>query len=162
MNRATVPAFALNMDLDLTPAMVSPMRCEIETRLAGVLGDEDAEARVAMAVHELLENAAKYSSDGKARLRIELAGPFLHLTLQNNSAKEHIDQLLVSFAEMRQHDPFSHYFTLMRRNAKIGSISRLGLARVRAEGEMEVALAVEGQAVTITASMPVPTASDGL
>jgi hypothetical protein len=159
MNRSTVPAFALDMDLDLTPAMVSPMRCEIETKLAGRLGDEDAEARVAMAVHELLENAAKYSSDGRARLRIEHAGPFIHLTLQNNSAKEHIEQLLVWFAEMREQDPLNHYFALMRRNAKIGAISRLGLARVRAEGEMEVALAVDGQAVTITASMAVPSAA---
>ena len=32
-------------------------------------------------------------------------------------------------------DAMAHYFALMRRNAKNGSISRLGLARVRAEGE---------------------------
>jgi hypothetical protein len=161
-----VTSLYFEIELSLTPTMVSPMRTQIEAKVAGVLGDEDAEARIAMAAHEFLENAAKYSSDGKARLRIEIApmtremtGEMrarVDITLFNRSTPEHIEQLRTSFAEMRaEQDAFTHYFTLMRRNARIGSISRLGLARVRAEGEMNVALHIEGEAVTIVASMAV-------
>src|SRR5689334_5183637 len=58
----------LHLDLPLTvsPAIVSPTRRLLESKLAPVLDDEDAVFRVAMTAHELLENAAKYASDGKA------------------------------------------------------------------------------------------------
>jgi len=46
----------------------------------------------------------------------------------------------------------AHYFSLMRRNARVGSVSRLGLARVRAEGEMEIAVDVAGETVKVVAS----------
>ena len=45
--------------------MVSPTRRIIEAKLGPVLEDEDAIFRVAMTAHELLENAAKYASDGR-------------------------------------------------------------------------------------------------
>jgi len=37
-------------------------------------------------------------------------------------------------------------------NAKAGALSRLGLARVRAEGEMDIEVDVEGERVKIVAS----------
>jgi hypothetical protein len=40
----------------------------------------------------------------------------------------------------------------MRLNAKAGALSRLGLARVRAEGEMDIEVDVEGDRVKIVAS----------
>jgi len=46
----------------------------------------------------------------------------------------------------------AHYFALMRRNARVGSLSRLGLARVRAEGEMDIEVAIDGERVKIVAS----------
>jgi hypothetical protein len=49
-------------------------------------------------------------------------------------------------------DAMAHYFTLMRENAKAGVVSRLGLARVRAEGEMEIEVDIQGPAVRIVAS----------
>ena len=52
--------------------MVSPTRRIIEAKLGPVLEDEDAIFRVAMTAHELLENAAKYASDGKARLELSV------------------------------------------------------------------------------------------
>jgi hypothetical protein len=71
----------------------------------------------------------------------------------NNATREHIDHLGTCYAEMNaESDAMAHYFTLMRRNAKAGSLSRLGLARVRAEGEMEIAVAIEGDEVKIVAS----------
>jgi hypothetical protein len=156
--RTIVTPLDLDLPLSVTPAMVSPTRLLLESQLAGALSDDDAIFRVAMTAHELLENAAKYASDGRARLRVQVAegaaggGAEVRVTLTNRSTPEHIDVLRAAIAEMDDSDPQTHYFALMRRNAKIGSISRLGLARVRAEGEMDIVVRIEGEAVTIVAS----------
>ncbi len=153
----------LHLDLPLTisPAIVSPTRRLLESKLAPVLDDDDAVFRVAMAAHELLENAAKYASDGKARLEVEVSphqqDALVRVVVTNNAVREHVDQLAACFAEMKsESDAMAHYFALMRRNARNGSISRLGLARVRAEGEMEIAVDIDGQTVRVAASAIVP------
>ena len=149
----------LDLDLPLTvsPAMVSPTRRIIEAKLGPVLEDEDAIFRVAMTAHELLENAAKYASDGQARLEVRVTprgeDAIVRVTVTNNSTPEHIDQLGLCYADMNASaDAMAHYFTLMRENAKAGVVSRLGLARVRAEGEMEIEVEINGPAVKIVAS----------
>jgi hypothetical protein len=147
----------LDLPLSVTPAMVSPTRRIIEAKLGPVLDDEDAIFRVAMTAHELLENAAKYSSDGKARLEVRVTprgeDAIVRVTVTNNSTPDHIKQLEICYAEMNATpDAMAHYFTLMRENAKAGAVSRLGLARVRAEGEMEIDVDIDGPAVKIVAS----------
>jgi two-component sensor histidine kinase len=149
----------LHLDLPLTisPAIVSPTRRLLESKLAPVLDDDDAVFRVAMAAHELLENAAKYASDGKARLEVEVSprddDALVRVVVTNNATRENIDNLSACFAEMNtESDAMAHYFALMRRNAKNGSISRLGLARVRAEGEMDIAVDINGDTVKVVAS----------
>ena len=82
--------------------------------------------RVAMTAHELLENAAKYASDGKARLEVDVSprgeDAVIRVVVTNNSSREHIDHLGTCYAEMNaETDAMAHYFTLMRRNAKVGS-----------------------------------------
>ena len=68
----TVTPLDLDLPLTVSPSMVSPTRRIIEAKLGPVLEDEDAIFRVAMTAHELLENAAKYASDGKARLELSV------------------------------------------------------------------------------------------
>lgn len=147
----------IDLPLSITPAIVSPTRRLLESKLTPVLDDDDAVFRVAMAAHELLENAAKYAKDGKARLEVQVsprdADAFVRVAVTNNAVQEHIDQLTACFAEMKgESDAMAHYFALMRRNAKNGSISRLGLARVRAEGEMEIDVVIDGETVKVVAS----------
>ena len=149
----------LDLDLPLTvsPSMVSPTRRIIEAKLGPVLEDEDAIFRVAMTAHELLENAAKYASDGKARLELTVTprdeGAIVRVVVTNNSTQEHIGHLGACYAEMNAaKDAMAHYFSLMRLNAKAGALSRLGLARVRAEGEMEIEVDVVGERVKVVAS----------
>jgi two-component sensor histidine kinase len=147
----------LDLPLSVTPAMVSPTRRIIEAKLGPVLQDEDAIFRVAMTAHELLENAAKYASDGQARLEVHVIprgeDAIVQVAVTNNATPEHISQLGICYAEMNAaSDAMAHYFALMRRNAKPGTLSRLGLARVRAEGEMDIAVDVQGPVVKVTAS----------
>ena len=148
---------ALDLPLTVNPAMVSPTRRIIEAKLGPVLEDEDAIFRVEMTAHELLENAAKYASDGQARLEVSVSprgsDAVVRVTVTNNSTPEHIGQLGQCYAEMNAaRDAMAHYFSLMRENAKAGVVSRLGLARVRAEGEMELEVVITGHAVKVVAS----------
>ena len=154
----TVSPLDLDLPLTVSPSMVSPTRRIIEAKLGPVLeDDEDAIFRVAMTAHELLENAAKYASDGKARLELSVTprdeGAIVRVVVTNNSTQEHIAELGACYAEMNAaKDAMAHYFSLMRMNAKAGALSRLGLARVRAEGEMDIEVDVEGERVKIVAS----------
>ena len=147
----------LDLPLSVSPAMVSPTRRILEAKLGLALDDEDAIFRVAMTAHELLENAAKYASDGKARLEVRVSpreeDAVVRVVVTNNSTPDHIRQLEICYAEMKaMPDAMAHYFALMRQNAKSGAVSRLGLARVRAEGEMELDVDIQGPAVKIVAS----------
>jgi hypothetical protein len=147
----------LDLPLSVSPNMVSPTRRIIEAKLGPALDDEDAIFRVAMTAHELLENAAKYASDGKARLEVSIKprgdDAIVRVVVTNNATRDHIDQLGACYAEMNANrDAMAHYFSLMRMNAKAGALSRLGLARVRAEGEMDIEVDVQGETVKVVAS----------
>jgi hypothetical protein len=160
-------ALRLELRMDASVQLVSVTRRFVESALEKVCPDDaDLVARVAVATHELLENAARYSrKDGSPDRVVELSvtvarGPGDHrdrlaLRLCNTTNPAHIDRLKKSFAELDAcEDPLSLYVGLMRRNARDTSISGLGLARVRAEGEMTLGLSVSGDAVTIVAETP--------
>jgi anti-sigma regulatory factor (Ser/Thr protein kinase) len=150
----------MNADLELTLSpgeeRISLVRRFVEQYYEKVLDDEDAVARIAMAAHELLENAAKYSTNGVARMRIEVApngtGDRVRLVLRNHGDPDAVAQVRSAFDEMRTFDdPFVWYQTLMRRTAKRRAGSGLGLARIAAEGEMKLDLELAGDEICICA-----------
>jgi hypothetical protein len=121
-----------------------------------VLADPDASDRVMLAAHELLENAAKYSSDGMGHLEIELAprgaGTVVRITTSNRAQPDRLDELHRFFEEsLSCSDALALYDRMIARSAQRAEGSGLGLARVRAEGEMELSWCVNGDEVTITA-----------
>src|SRR6476659_4655560 len=114
----TVTPLDLDLPLTVSPSMVSPTRRIIEAKLGPVLDDEDAIFRVAMTAHALLENAAKYASDGKARLEVSIKprgdDAVVRVVVTNNATREHIEQLGTCYAEMNaNHDAMAHYCSLM-------------------------------------------------
>jgi anti-sigma regulatory factor (Ser/Thr protein kinase) len=56
------------------PELVSIVRRFVSDFYDRTLADPEATSRVALATHELLENAVKYSRDGRAKVRIEVSG----------------------------------------------------------------------------------------
>lgn len=68
-----------------------------------VTSDDDAASRLALATHELLENAAKYSTDGAADLevRVDPREGTVHVRMCNLAAPAQVERLRVCFEEIR-------------------------------------------------------------
>jgi hypothetical protein len=135
-------------------ALTSVVRRFVSEFYQHVLRDADLAARLALATHELVENAVKYSVDGDSTLRVELdrARGIVTVTTRNVSEPRHIDRLRARFAEMdAAKDDFSFYQTLLRRSTSEKGGSGIGLARIRCEADMDLTLEIGGDRVGICA-----------
>jgi hypothetical protein len=149
------PSLNFGLQLQPQPRMVSIVRRFVEESFEKMVGDRDAVHRVSLAVHELLENAAKYATGDQTGLtvRFEAEGPAASIKLTNQTTPEHIARLRACIESIQAADePFVHYQNLMRKTFGIESQSGLGLARIRAEGDLNLSLEVNGNTVTIVAS----------
>lgn len=121
-----------------------------------LIGDGDGLSRVNMATHELVENVVKYSIGGMCELRVELRleGPVPVVSIETandvgGEALEALQQLLVALQQTP--DPVAFYDRTIRASANRRHGSGLGLARIRAEGEMQLSHRVAGGRITIRA-----------
>lgn len=150
-----------DLSIDPNPRFVSVVRRFVEATFERLLANPEVVFRVAMTAHELMENAAKYSLGSKALLRVsfqrEGEEAVVTLYLANETTANHIDRLRERVAAIANApDPFAHYQRLMRQTARTTDESGLGLARIRAEGEMSLGLEVRGNTVGLLASARVP------
>ena len=149
------PTLSFGLQLQPQPRMVSIVRKFIEESFENMVDDADAVHRVSLAVHELLENATKYAVGDKTGLTVkfEANGTAARIKLTNQTTPEHIARLRVCIGAIAAAaEPFVHYRNLMRRTSGIEAESGLGLARIRAEGELNLSLEIDGDMVTIVAS----------
>jgi hypothetical protein len=144
--------------IDPNPRFVSIVRRFVEAALDRLVCDPEVVFRISMSAHELMENAVKYSIGNRTVLRVTYqrspddAGARVSLYLSNETTPEHIDRLKVRVQAITDAaDPFMHYQSLMRQNARAVDESGLGLARIRAEGEMDLGLEVRGNTVALLA-----------
>jgi two-component sensor histidine kinase len=158
MTVESIADFELRLETD--KADVSVVRRFVSGHYECVLADDDVAYRLGMAAHELIENAAKYASDHRAQLRIERMGEgdeeqSVALSIKNTTDAVHAQRLATQLEEMQAcPDAGEYYRTLMRRAAKQrGRAGGLGLARIRAEGQMTVTFAREGADVCVRAEL---------
>jgi hypothetical protein len=132
--------------------LISVVRRFVADFYQNILHDDDAVSRVALATHELLENAVRYSIDGETTIRIDVTEELLTIQIDNIADANHRTALAGLFAEMNAaEDAFEHYRELMIKNARRTDGSGLGLARIRAEAEMDLDCEVAGDTVRIFA-----------
>jgi hypothetical protein len=123
--------------------LVSVVRRFVSEFYQRTLGDPDGTSRVALATHELLENAVKYSKDGDTTIRIEIKTDVsprsVSIMLRNRAEEQHIAAIKEIVDGISAHDDaFSFYQNLIASKARNKEGSGLGLARICAEGEMKV------------------------
>jgi hypothetical protein len=146
------------VELSFSPnvKLVPTVRRFVEEFYQQMLGDQDGTSRLAMATHELLENAVRYSIDGNTRVRVGLrregAGGFITIETFNLTSPENAVAVRAIVDEVANApDAMIVYQTLMRRTAKRTDGSGLGIGRIRAEAEMTISCDVVGQLVCLKA-----------
>jgi hypothetical protein len=159
VSSATEPSFELlfRPSVDL----ISLVRRFVADFYQRVLQDHDAASRLALTTHELLENAAKYSSDGEAMLcvTVDRKGGTVLVRTTNRATSAQRDTLRACFDEIATApDAAALYMQMLQRSAvQTSGSGGLGLARIWAESEMALNLAVEGDNVVIRAQGPIAT-----
>jgi anti-sigma regulatory factor (Ser/Thr protein kinase) len=143
------------LSFERRPELVSIVRRFVSDFYERTLLDPDATSRVALATHELLENAVKYSRDGRAKVRIEVSGRGervrVRIRTKNRGRPEDAEHIQKAIDEMSSMDANVYYLSLMRKNASRTDGSGLGLARIHAEAEMTMSVGC-GRNGTITVS----------
>lgn len=118
-----------------------------------VLVDQELSSRLALATHELLENAVAYALDGETAVRIEIDGDMLTIKTWNRSTYERVTALRTMIDEMNATENADEYYqSQLVRTAKRTDGSGLGLARIRAEAEMNLAYEIDKDRVCILAT----------
>jgi len=153
------------IDLSFRPQLenVSAVREFLERYYGPLIRDADLVWRMAIAAHELLENAAKYSDGGASRLRVGCKGrngaTLLSVSVSNVAAREHVDGLMHTVRELgeggRQNTEQVYQYFLARA-AKRKRGSGLGLARIHAEADMTVTVSIQDDRVCVEAAAPMP------
>jgi anti-sigma regulatory factor (Ser/Thr protein kinase) len=121
-----------------------------------VVNDADITDRLAIAAHELLENAVRYSIDAQTTIGIRVGreGENLLVTIRtsNRASPEQIELARKAFEEVvSAPDAAVVYAAQVRRAATRTAGSGLGLGRVRAEMGLVLSYEIRDDNVTVVA-----------
>jgi anti-sigma regulatory factor (Ser/Thr protein kinase) len=147
-----------DFELTFSPSLhlVSTVRKFVSEFYAETIGDSEIGSKLALATHELLDNAVRYSVDGRTSLRIRLqrkpADVNVTIDTRNRAVVSHLDAVREAINELTAApDAEQHYQLLMRRSAKRTDGSGLGLGRIRAEGDMALSYRIDADVVELRA-----------
>jgi len=151
---------AISLDFEARGKLISTTSRFVRDFYDSMLVDPDATSRVLLTAHELLENTAKYSSDGLTHMQVGVAERegknYVQIQTRNRASPARLSELSRFLDEISEsEDPVALYYRFIARSAERSEASGLGLARIRAEGEMDLAYSVLGDEVTIVAEAPV-------
>jgi hypothetical protein len=134
------------VELSFQPCLesVSALRRFLEIHYGRLDCDARLISRMAVTVHELLENAAKYSSGGGSNLRVVIDPALpraLSVSVDNHADPRHLPGLQETIDELSSApDPLDVYQRYLLRAATRDEGSGLGLARIFVEADMDVKL----------------------
>jgi len=151
------PVAYFEMNFKPNVALVSVVRRFVTQFYARFLSDPDGTSRVALATHELLENAVKYSKDGETTIRIEVdqsqSPKQVRITLRNRANEVDIARIRELLEGVQSAQNVTNFYQeLIASKVKLREGSGLGLARICAEGEMQLKYSVvDGDVAVIEA-----------
>lgn len=147
----TAPYFHLVLKPDI--GVVSTIRRFTNDLYQRVL-DRGLAARLALATHEVLENAISYSNGRETELRIDIEGDEVNLRTWNHADPERIEAIKDGIDHlMAAPDPDAYYqerITVSYQRTDGGS--GLGLARIRNEADMSLSYEIDRDRVCIRAT----------
>lgn len=111
--------------------------------------------QVAMAVHELVQNAIANAASPEIEVKLELDGRAgrVRVSVTNACRPEKIAVLRARIERAQRHrDPLAGYVEAMRRAPR--ARGGIGLSRIRYEGALDLGLEVSGERVTVHAAGP--------
>ncbi len=124
------------------------------------LADAEPAYRLRLAVNELVENAGKYGIQANVRVGLELlerdGALILRLSTRNRATPEDLGCAVDLLTELKNAaDPVAFYDQLVLQSAPKPGVSGLGLARIRAEGGLELYFEVEANELSIWVDVPI-------
>ena len=138
---------------------VSLTRCYLWDVLQPILVDDDEIDRLAIGVHELLENCVKYSSGDTVRFEFEVnrqgSEAVANIRTTNSAMRAHVLDLCRRIDAINAApDPIAHYDAVIR-DSLTQAGSSLGLARVRAESAVHLSYQIQKEVVVVFGEMSV-------
>ncbi len=128
-------------------SLVGAVRRFVFTFYTRIIGDRDQASLLALATHELLENAVAYCAGGEVTVRVTVApagsGHLVRVRTRNTASSEHIATLERIIEQLRAtEDPVVFFRERMRQAIRDATGSGLGLPRIRAEAGLELECSV--------------------
>ncbi len=152
----------LFLRMDPSWVFVDDIRRFVESFCAAACPGAEREEQLALAAHELVQNAIAYASEPGVDLRLSVdhEAKRVRVSVSNVVRPEQAEMLRERLAAIAAHpDPLSAYVAAMRENP--GGRGGLGLPRVRFEAALDLELTEEDDRVTVHAhgllAVPPPT-----
>lgn len=157
MSSTDHPAADAVLFLRMQPSwvVIDDIRQFVETFCASACPDAEREEQLALAAHELVQNAIANAAtpDVELKLEVDRGTDRVCVSVSNHARADQIDVLRERLGRTQAHpNPLAGYVAAMREDP--ASRGGIGLARIRFEAALDLALDVEGERVTIHAAGP--------
>jgi hypothetical protein len=155
MGRPAISRAALSIEFEPSQPLADGLIRWLTHFCELTLRDVEAAARIQMAVNELVENVVKYGMTPSVGVEVELEreGDVSLLTLRtrNRTTPERLAATISLLRALEEApDPVAYYDQLVVASAPKPDVSGLGLARIRAEGDLEVHYKVQGDELCLS------------
>src|SRR4030042_2846604 len=152
--------FPVQLLIRMSPpwVFIDEIRRFTESFCACACPGQDREARVALAVHELMQNAVPHAHGDEVELMLEVsrAADAIAIRVTNRCSDEDFQELRDRIERMNgEPDALAHYVKMMRENPS-SSRGGLGLARVRFEAQLDISVRREAGRGIVGAARPPP------
>jgi anti-sigma regulatory factor (Ser/Thr protein kinase) len=150
--------FPIQLLIRMSPpwVFIDELRRFTESFCACACPGQDREAQVALAVHELMQNAVPQAHGEEVELMLEVSRErdVVAIRVSNRCSDEDYQALRDRIQHMNEEpDALAHYVHMMRENP-VTTRGGLGLARVRFEAQLEISVRREAGRVIVEACGP--------